>query len=111
LHLSAAAAQLIGMALHELATNAGKYGALSSPTGKILIVWLLEGERLHLCWTERNGPSVLPPRRHGFGTRVMVTAPRMELRGDVTLDYAPEGLRWHLECPAERLKAASKEAA
>jgi two-component sensor histidine kinase len=94
------------MALHELATNAGKYGALSSSTGEIMIAWWLEGARFHLRWNECGGPPVLPPERRGFGTMVMVTVPRMELHGDVTLDYPPEGLQWHLECPAERLEVA-----
>ncbi len=105
LNLSAAAAQTIGMAVHELATNAGKYGALSSGTGSIEIEWRLcraadGGERFELFWAEHGGPEVSPPARSGFGTTVIETIPRMELDAEVTLDYMPGGLRWHLDCPS-----------
>src|SRR5215467_6962692 len=60
--LSAAAAQAIGLALHELATNAGKYGALSAETGRIDVGWRLDGDIFAMSWTERNGPPVLPPK-------------------------------------------------
>ncbi|MBI4723893.1 MAG: PAS domain S-box protein [Rhodomicrobium sp.] len=105
LKLSAAAAQSIGMALHELATNAGKYGALSNNMGEIEIEWRLGGQaasdgRFALTWTEHAGPVVSAPARPGFGTTVIEAIPRMELDAEITLDYAPEGLRWRLECPA-----------
>ncbi len=106
LKLSAAAAQTIGMALHELATNAGKYGALLSGTGSIEIEWKLRqaangGKRFELTWAEHGGPAVLPPARSGFGNTVIETIPRMELDAEVMLDYAPEGLRWCLDCPSK----------
>jgi len=107
LKLSASAAQVIGMALHELATNAGKYGALSCATGVIEIEWRLGrgeagAERLELTWTEHGGPAVSKPTRSGFGTTVIELIPRMELDADVELDYTPQGVRWRLGCPAER---------
>ena len=108
LKLSAPAAQAIGMALHELATNAGKYGALASSTGGIEIEWRLGreaagNERFALIWTEHGGPAVSPPKHSGFGTTVIVVMPRMELDAEVTLEYPLEGLRWRLECPAKRV--------
>jgi len=106
LKLSAPAAQTIGMALHELATNAGKYGALSSGMGSIEVEWRLYravdgGERFELIWAEHGGPAISPPSRSGFGTTVIETIPRMELDAEVALDYAPEGLRWRLHCPSK----------
>ncbi len=107
LNLSAAGAQAIGMALHELATNAGKYGALSNATGTIEITWGLdraaEDPQFTLGWVEAGGPPVSPPAQSGFGTTVIEAMPRMELDAEVTLIYATEGLCWRLECPAERV--------
>jgi PAS domain S-box-containing protein len=108
LNLSAEAAQTIGMALHELATNAGKYGALSTGVGGIDIEWRLgrgaEGsEQFELSWTEHGGPQPSPPSRSGFGTTVIETIPRMELDAEVTLDYSPEGVRWRLVCLRESI--------
>ncbi len=107
LSLSAAGAQAIGMALHELATNAGKYGALSNSKGRIEIAWRLDraggSDEFTLSWVEAGGPPVFPPKQSGFGTTVIEAMPRMELDGEVTLVYAPEGLSWRLDCPAERV--------
>ncbi len=114
LRIAAPAAQSIGMALHELATNAGKYGALSTGTGRIAIGWSLGGGpsgtlRFSLRWTESGGPAVSAPRHRGFGSIVVETMPRMELDAGVELHYAPEGLRWHLDCPAETVLEASDD--
>ncbi len=107
LNFSAAGAQAIGMALHELATNAGKYGALSNATGKIEISWRLDeaapSKHFTLSWVEAGGPPVSPPKQSGFGTTVIEAMPRMELDAEVSLIYASEGLCWRLECPAERV--------
>lgn len=100
LRLNATAAQTIGLALHELATNAGKYGALSTDSGRIDVGWQREGESLMMSWTERNGPPVHPPDHRGFGTTVIDSMTRRALDGDVRLDYAPSGLAWRLTCPA-----------
>jgi two-component sensor histidine kinase len=104
--ITASAAQAIGMALHELATNAGKYGALSNGTGGIRIEWRSRGEgtgdaRFELSWSEHAGPAVTPPAHTGFGTVVIGDIPRAQLNAEVALTYAPEGFRWHLSCPAE----------
>jgi PAS domain S-box-containing protein len=100
LRLNPASAQAIGLALHELATNAGKYGALSTDTGRVNISWETEGDTLTMSWTERNGPRVAPPRRRGFGTIVMEAMAERSVDGTVDLDYAPSGLTWRLTCPA-----------
>jgi PAS domain S-box-containing protein len=99
LHLNATAAQAIGLALHELATNAGKYGALSTDPGRVDLGWRLDGDALTMSWTERDGPPVRPPERRGFGTTVIDAMARQALGGEVQLDYARSGLEWHLTCP------------
>jgi PAS domain S-box-containing protein len=103
--IAASAARTLGMALHELATNAGKYGALSNATGGVRIEWRAEGQaaenaRFELMWTEHGGPPVTPPEGTGFGMVVIEAVPRAELDAEVTLAYAPEGFRWQLACPA-----------
>ncbi len=106
LYLSPAATQTIGMALHELATNAGKYGALSNDAGCVDISWKLygapfEGPRFSMKWVERGGPAVGAPARRGFGSTVIESMARMGLSAEVQLDYAKEGLQWCLDCSAE----------
>jgi PAS domain S-box-containing protein len=98
-HLNAAAAQAIGLALHELATNAGKYGALSVDSGHVDVGWLVDGGIFAMSWTERNGPTVSQPERRGFGSTVIESMAKRTLGGEVQLDYAPSGLMWGLTCP------------
>jgi PAS domain S-box-containing protein len=100
LRLNAAAAEGIGLALHELATNAGKYGALSTDAGRVDIGWGTEGDAFTMSWTEREGPPVSAPHRRGFGTTVMKTMIERSLDGTVDLDYAPSGMTWRFACPA-----------
>src|SRR5262249_28798317 len=100
LRLNAAAAQAIGLALHELATNAGKYGALSVDAGRVDVDWQSDGEIFAMSWTERNGPPVSPPEQRGFGTTVIASMAKRTVDGEVELDYAPSGLTWRLTCPA-----------
>jgi PAS domain S-box-containing protein len=100
LHLNAAAAQAIGLALHELATNAGKYGALSTDAGHVDVDWQLDDGRLSMNWMEHDGPPVQPPARRGFGNTVIDTMVKRTVDGEVKLDYSPPGLEWHLTCPA-----------
>jgi PAS domain S-box-containing protein len=100
LDLTAAAAQAIGLALHELATNAGKYGALSTDVGRVEIGWAMTNDTFIMSWTERNGPLVRPPERKGFGSMVIDSMARRTFGGEVQLDYAPSGLAWRLTCPA-----------
>ncbi len=100
LRLKAGSAQAIGLALHELATNAWKYGALSTDTGRVDVCWGADRDALTMSWTERDGPPVSAPKRRGFGTIVMETMAERSVDGTVDLDYAPSGLAWHLTCPA-----------
>jgi two-component sensor histidine kinase len=105
LRLSAASAQAIGMALHELATNAGKYGALSCAEGCVDVEWSIaasEGDRTDefwISWRERGGPPVIKPQQAGLGSTMISTIAKMSLRGNVELDYRPDGVRWCLTCP------------
>ena len=91
------ATQLIGLAFHELATNAAKHGALTTPTGIIAIEWKYvdPGGAIQLTWREQNGPPVNPPSRRGFGHTVLERM-AASLDGKVSLEFLPEGLRWNL---------------
>ncbi len=100
LRLNAASAQAIGLALHELTTNAGKYGGLSKDTGHIDVSWGTNRDTFTVSWTERDGPPVSPPQRRGFGSIVMERMTECSVGGAVDLDYAPSGLTWRLTCPA-----------
>jgi PAS domain S-box-containing protein len=100
LRLKAAAAQAIGLALHELATNAGKYGSLSTNAGCVDVSWQSEGDVFAMSWTEHDGPSVQPPGRRGFGSTVIDSMAKLATDGEVQLHYAPSGLVWRLRCPA-----------
>jgi PAS domain S-box-containing protein len=98
LRLNAPSAQAIGLALHELSTNAGKYGALSTDTGRVDISWDAADDSFTMGWVEREGPPVSAPQRRGFGTTVMVAMAERSVGGTVDLDYAPSGLVWRLSC-------------
>jgi PAS domain S-box-containing protein len=100
LRLNAAAAQAVGLAMHELATNAGKYGALSTGKGRVDVGWGTDGETFTMSWTEREGPLVSAPKRGGFGTTVVERMAKQSVEGVVELDYAPSGLSWRLTCSA-----------
>src|SRR5262249_50641369 len=101
--LAAAAAQTIGMALHELATNAGRYGALSGERGRVDIDWRLDADEFTIGWAERDGPFVAAPKRYGFGSTGGSTVAKAGVDGDVELDYAPTGLLWRLKCSADKV--------
>ena len=100
LMLSPVAAQNIGLALHELATNAVKHGSLSVSQGKIDLAWQYDPARLHVTWRERDGPTVLAPSRKGFGHLVLTRLTPEALDGQSTLSFSPNGLRWQLDIPA-----------
>jgi PAS domain S-box-containing protein len=100
LRLNPASAQAIGLALHELATNAGKYGALSTDSGQVDVSWGTDGVTFVMSWTEHKGPPVYPRKRRGFGTIVMEAMAERSVGGKVDLDYAPSGMTWRLTCPA-----------
>jgi PAS domain S-box-containing protein len=98
--LNAAAAQAIGLALHELATNASKYGALSVDAGCVDVGWRFDSDILAMSWTERKGPPVSQPKRRGFGSTVIDSMVKQTVNGEVQLDYIPSGVVWNLTCPA-----------
>jgi PAS domain S-box-containing protein len=93
------AAQALGMALHELATNAAKYGSLSNELGRVEITWAVEMDTFRMSWREIGGPVVTAAAAAGFGTTVLHTMTESALSGDVRIDYAPEGVVWQLRCP------------
>jgi two-component sensor histidine kinase len=102
------AAEAIGLALHELATNAVKYGALSVPGGHVTISWGFEDHgteprQLLVSWAERGGPLVTPPSRKGFGHTMFERLVTKSLNGSVGIDFAPEGLTWKLSIPITNL--------
>jgi PAS domain S-box-containing protein len=93
-------AQTIAVTLHELATNAAKYGALSVPTGHLHVEWSRATDgRLALRWTETGGPPVKPPTRRGFGTRVMESMIRDQLKGEMRFEWRMEGLECEIALP------------
>jgi PAS domain S-box-containing protein len=103
----------IGLSLHELATNAVKYGALSLATGRVEVAWHVEdvaGTRsLHLVWSEHGGPLDHPPSRRGFGSRLVERSIRVELQGAVEPDFAPTGLVVTLRVPLPEEKGEGAE--
>jgi PAS domain S-box-containing protein len=109
LRLNPASAQAIGLALHELATNAGKYGALSTGRGRVVISWRVDGDTFTMSWTERDGPPVSLPKRRGFGTTVMEAMTARSVDGVVKLDYAASGVSWHLTCPAKNVLESGRK--
>jgi PAS domain S-box-containing protein len=105
LFISASAAQVIGMALHELATNAGKYGALSAPGGRVDIAWHIEHdegvqEKFLMHWREQCPHPISVPARQGFGSTVISSMAEMSLGAIIRLDYPATGLTWQLSCAA-----------
>jgi two-component sensor histidine kinase len=86
----------LGLGIHELATNAIKYGALSVPDGTVTLVWRIEpqgqDERITIEWKERGGPPVAIPLRQGFGTRILQFVPAREKNGGTAIEYQPDGL-------------------
>lgn len=105
--LSSGAVQAIGMAIHELVTNASKYGALSTDRGRVALSWHREtgpeGERFVMTWTESEGPPVTPPARQGFGSTVTVDMIRMSLEAEVETAFTPAGYAWRFACPIENM--------
>lgn len=92
LMLRPAAAQSLGIVLHELATNAVKYGALSNPTGRLQLHWRRTGDEIELRWSESGGPEVKPPTSSGFGSKIIRTSIERQLHGAIVQDWRPEGL-------------------
>jgi two-component sensor histidine kinase len=99
------AVQNLGLALHELATNAQKYGSLSEPDGKVSISWNFceDASKLKLVWQERGGPKVKPPERSGFGRAMIENVVSRALEGEVELSFPPKGVRCVIEIPASQV--------
>jgi two-component sensor histidine kinase len=95
----------VSMALHELATNATKYGALSFDGGTVTLAWRLDGDRFHLRWEEQGGPPVTPPARKGFGSVLIEQVVPAELRGEAQIAYAPTGVVYRIDAPLHTLAA------
>jgi PAS domain S-box-containing protein len=93
LDVSPSQALALSLALHELATNAAKYGALSRPDGRVELRWKVQGDRLEVSWHESGGPTVVPPTRRGFGSRLIENALSHDLDGQTRLEFAPAGVR------------------
>jgi two-component sensor histidine kinase/CheY-like chemotaxis protein len=107
LRLSPSAAQSIGMAIHELSTNAVKYGALSTDQGTIALSWTTDlgatDQRFAVRWQEQGGPAVVAPKHRGFGTTVVTRMIEMGLGGRTQLDYESPGLAWSYSCDLARV--------
>jgi len=98
------AAQSLGLAIHELATNAAKYGGLSVPTGRVSIDWQVRpGDGIEIVWTESGGPGVTEPKRRGFGSLVVERNLARSLDADVKLEFLPQGARCRMLIPALNL--------
>jgi CheY-like chemotaxis protein len=91
--------------LHELATNAAKYGALSTETGTLGVTWRADGDALVLDWTETGGPPAAEPARLGFGLTIVRSSIEAQFRGGVSYEWRREGLRCTLSIPAAQIAA------
>lgn len=111
--LTADATQNLGLALHELSTNAAKYGALSVPSGRVKIKWRIldasadEPSLFEIKWRESGGPKVKKPARKGFGQEVVQRLVEKALSGEVKLNFHPDGVKWRLLVPAGQVLSAS----
>ncbi|WP_439815448.1 HWE histidine kinase domain-containing protein [Zavarzinia sp. CC-PAN008] len=95
----------MALVLHEMMTNAAKYGALAEPGGRVAVSWALDGAgNCVLDWVEQGGPRVVPPTRQGFGSALIQATLGHDLGGSVTVDYAPDGLRARLVIPAAHVR-------
>jgi two-component sensor histidine kinase len=104
--LSPRLAVLLSMIVHEIATNAAKYGALSNDTGTVAVDWEIleesDGRKLRLIWTEAGGPPVTAPVQRGFGSRLIERSARDQLGGEATVDFLPRGVVYTVSCALDR---------
>ncbi|MEA2895909.1 MAG: hypothetical protein QOJ84_1524 [Bradyrhizobium sp.] len=107
--LSPRQAVVMSMILHEIATNAAKYGALSNESGTVTLDWSIVADnpvrRLKLSWTETDGPHVAAPVQRGFGSRLIERSARDQLGGDATVDFLPRGVVYTLNCSLDPASA------
>ncbi len=103
--LSPRLAVVLSMIVHEIATNAAKYGALSNDTGTVTLDWevITEGNQLRLTWAENGGPLVVAPVQRGFGSRLIERSARDQLGGEATVDFLPHGVVYTVTCALDEL--------
>jgi two-component sensor histidine kinase len=108
IRITSGAVIALAMTFNELCTNTTKFGALSVPAGRVETAWTIDDlkQRLHLVWTERGGPTVEPPTRRSFGTRMMESLGQ-QLTGQIQLAYEPGGLVYALDVPLSSVVAAA----
>jgi two-component sensor histidine kinase len=103
--LSPRLAVVLSMIVHEIATNAAKYGALSNESGAVVLDWEIvedsAGRQLRLIWTEAGGPPVVEPVQRGFGSRLIERSARDQLGGEATVDFLPRGVVYTVTCALE----------
>jgi PAS domain S-box-containing protein len=97
----------LSMALHELCTNAIKYGALAVDAGRVAVEWQVQDGRFRLRWQEQDGPPVAPPRRKGFGSRMIERSLAAQLQGRVTIDFQPAGVVCTIDAPLDAVSEAT----
>ncbi len=105
-----ATAQAVALALHELATNAAKYGALSTDTGHLRLVWTIDDEALVVDWTETGGPPAAEPKSLGFGLSIVRSSIEAQFRGGVLYEWRPEGLHCRLSIPRAQIVGPTRGA-
>jgi two-component sensor histidine kinase len=106
--LRPAAAQSVAIVLHELATNAAKYGALSSGSGRLEVRWSRDDQLVTLTWLEQDGPSVKKPKTSGFGSRIIKASIERQLHGTLEQDWRPEGLQCTIRISTREALGASE---
>ena len=108
LELGSKAGLAIALAMHELCTNAAKYGALSNDRGTVSIAWKVTGgaadSHFHMRWKESGGPPVQVPTRKGFGSKLIAQSIALDLAGETKLVFEPDGVLWTLDAPLEGLR-------
>jgi len=111
--VTASAAQMLGMAFHELATNAAKYGALSNPHGRVDVAWSVEPDQsgqdvFALEWRESGGPPVNPPLRSGFGAMLVERLTRAAFGGEVDYRFGETGVSWRMSSRAANVMSNAR---
>ena len=109
MRVHAKAGASLAMALHEMATNAVKYGSLSVPAGEVSIRWSVSGGKFELTWVERGGPPAATPIRPGFGNLLISRVLQAETKGNVLTEFTEAGFRFHLQAPLENIGSEPKE--
>jgi two-component sensor histidine kinase len=104
IEVNSQAAQILGMAIHELATNASKYGALSGEGGKVVICCGISNGRFAIDWIESDGPPVTPPANQGFGSTVLNRMAKAALAAEVVLEHRTSGVKWTLTCLIDNIQ-------